>query len=116
MHGASAAELEVRLVKEGGKTKAVEAAGLSAEETAALSQLKADDPAWPRILAVYVAGENPRGDIPPIAGTYSVGETTLRFTPTYPLKPGLRYRVQFQPAAVSDPHAASSRRSRWPCT
>jgi len=100
-----AAELELRLVKEEGKTKAVEVAGLTAKETAALAQLAADDPAWPRILAVYVAGETPRGDIPPIAGTYSVGETTLRFTPTYTLKAGLRYRLQFQPAAVGDPRA-----------
>jgi hypothetical protein len=101
----TAAELELRLIKEEGKTKAVEVAGLTAKETAALAELAADDPVWPRILAVYVAGETPRGDIPPIAGNYSLGETTLRFTPTYALKPGLRYRLQFQPAAVADPRA-----------
>ena len=101
-----AAELELRLVKDAdGKIIALEAAGLTAEDTAALAKLGPDDAAWPRILAVYVAGETPRGDIPPIAGAYSVGKATLRFMPKYAFRPGLRYRVTFQPAAVSDPLA-----------
>lgn len=102
----SAAELELRQIKDaGGKLSAFEVAGLTKDEAAALAKLPADDPAWPRILSVYVAGEAPRGDIPPMLGTYSIRETALRFTPKYPLKPGLRYRVAFQPAAIGDPQA-----------
>lgn len=104
---ASAAELELRVVKDAsGKPTAFEAAGLTKEEAATFSKLTADDPAWPRLLAVYVAGENPRGDVPPMLGAYSVGEAAIRFTPKYALKPGLRYRIMFQPAALADPHAA----------
>lgn len=101
-----AAELELRLIKDaGGKPTAFEAAGLTKEEAAALAKLPADDAAWPRILSVYVAGDAPRGDIPPMLGTYSIRATALRFTPKYALKPGLRYRITFQPAAIGDPHA-----------
>ncbi|HUE74276.1 MAG TPA: hypothetical protein VMP01_25570 [Pirellulaceae bacterium] len=100
-----AAELELRQIKDGGKLSAFEVAGLTKDEAATLAKLAADDAAWPRILAVYVAGEAPRGDIPPMLGTYSIRETALRFTPKYPLKAGLRYRITFQPAAIGDPHA-----------
>jgi len=102
----SAAELELRLIKDAnGKPIAFEAAGLTKDEAAELSKLPADAAAWPRILSVYVAGDAPRGDIPPMLGTYSIRETALRFTPKYALKPGLRFRITFQPAAIGDPHA-----------
>ena len=100
-----AAELELRQIREEGKLTAFEVAGLSKEEAAALAELPADDPAWPRILAVYVAGESPRGDIPPMLGTYTIRDDALRFTPKYPLKAALRYRVHLQPAAVANPQA-----------
>ena len=102
---ADAVELELRQIKEGGKLSAFEVAGLSAKEVATLAELPADDPAWSRILAIYVAGESPRGDIPPMLGTYTIREDALRFTPKYPLKGGLQYRVQLQPAAIANPRA-----------
>ena len=104
----TAAEFELRLIKDdGGNPVAIEAAGLTKEDVASLSRLKPEDASWKKILAVYVAGQAPRGDIPPMLGSYRVGETALRFTPKYSLKAGLRYRVMFQPAAVGDPHAES---------
>src|SRR5262245_52491089 len=106
LSGAGAAELELRMVKQAdGTPVAFEVAGLTKQEAARLAKLDAADAAWARILALYVAGEAARGDVPPMLGTYTLAESTLRFTPKYPLKPGLRYRVVLQPAAVSNPQA-----------
>ena len=105
-HSALAADLELRLVKDrGGKPTAFEVAGLSADEAAALANIPAGDEAWGRILSVFVAGEKARGDLPPLIGKYELSASSLRFIPKYALKPGLRYRVMFQPGAVSNPRA-----------
>lgn len=106
LQGATAAELELRMVKDdSGKPVAFEVAGLTDDESAALARLPAGDDAWGRILSVYVAGSNARGDLPPLIGSYELSATTLRFIPKYALKPGLRYKVRFQPGAVSKPQA-----------
>jgi hypothetical protein len=48
---------------------------------------------WQSIFAVY-AGV---GDVPPLLGSYAVEGGSLVFHPMYPLEPGVRYRVVFQP-------------------
>ena len=49
---------------------------------------------WSSILMVYAAD----GDTPPMLGQYAVEEGCLVFHPRFPLAPGVRYRVIFQPS------------------
>lgn len=42
--------------------------------------------------------EAPKGGLPAMAGTWSVEAGSLRFTPRFPLVPGVRYRAEYRPA------------------
>lgn len=44
---------------------------------------------WASVLWVYAGA----GDVPPLAGTYSVENGTLVFHPSYPIAPGVHYRA-----------------------
>jgi hypothetical protein len=63
---------------------------------------------WASIFRVYAG----TGDVPPLAGSYSVENGVLVFHPTYPVAPGVHYRAIFQPptggatvtAAFDGPH------------
>jgi hypothetical protein len=103
--GLKAAEQELRVLNDRAGFPRQFEVDLTRQQAAALAKLAADHPAWPRVFAVYVAGESPRGDVPPILGSYALEGQLLRFAPKYDLKPGLRYRVVFRPAEAANPQA-----------
>jgi len=47
----------------------------------------------PPVFAVYAG----TGDVPPLAGTYSIEHGALTFRPKFPLAAGVRYRAVFRP-------------------
>jgi hypothetical protein len=51
-----------------------------------------------RLFAVYVVFDTEVADPPPLAGDYSVVEGAIRFTPKFPLQPGMRYRAIYHPS------------------
>ncbi len=77
-----------------GEAPTVEVTGLTGGELKRLSGTKAVD--WPAILKVAVGG----GDGAAIPGSYRVDGAVLRFTPRFPLTPGVTYRAAFDPARV----------------
>jgi hypothetical protein len=50
-------------------------------------------------FAVYVIFDINSPDPPPVAGEYSVVDGAVRFTPRFPLQPGMRYRAVYRPAS-----------------
>src|SRR5262245_42869798 len=91
----------------------VDVLGLPADDLAQLerSTLTRDD--WTALLRVAIkasSGESP--DRPPVLGSYSVTAGALRFTPRFPLAPGQRYDVVFDPAQL--PSATGRRPSPAP--
>jgi hypothetical protein len=83
---------------------AFEATGLSASDLEIIAAREDSAEAFGRVLSVSVVDENAAGDVPAMAGTYSVDGTSLRFTPRFALRPGLRYRALLQPDSVSQRH------------
>lgn len=81
---------------------AFEAIDLPASRIRELAELPADDEAFPRFLAVYVADEPAANDQPAMLGTYSIEKGVLRFTPRYPLRPGLKYSVTLRPSGIAE--------------
>ncbi len=72
---------------------AVEITGLRA---ATLQLLQRWQPSqWQRLFAVYTE----TADVA-MLGTYRVQGKVLRFTPQFPLEPGLKYRAEFRPAQL----------------
>jgi hypothetical protein len=69
-----------------------DAVGLSDPQLEAIAKL--DAAARAAMLQVFVAASGP--DAPPMAGEAVVADRRLRFTPRYPLKPGVRYRAVLQ--------------------
>ena len=49
---------------------------------------------WASVFAIYTGS----GDVPPLAGSYSVDAGALVFRPGYPSAPGVRYRAVFRPS------------------
>jgi hypothetical protein len=86
---------------EGGDPKqlAVEVTGFSPTTLESLRQTDYG-PDWSRLLSVYTEHGNLLSDLemPPMAGTYRVFNQAVRFTPRFPLEPGVRYRAIFRPA------------------
>jgi hypothetical protein len=77
------------------ETNTVEVIGLPAATVAALSSATWTDADWQSLLRVSVkpgagGGSETR---PPVAGTYSVADGTLRFTPMFPFDEGRQYDV-----------------------
>src|SRR6516225_1392644 len=62
----------------------------------AAAALREPSAGWPSVFAVYAG----TGDVPPLAGSYSVESGALVFRPKYPLAPGPRYRVVFRGAGA----------------
>src|SRR5262249_55577972 len=60
------------------------------------SALREPRAGWPSMFAVYAG----TGDVPPLAGSYSVENGTLVFRPKYPLAAGPRYRAVFRGAGA----------------
>ncbi len=90
---------------------AVEVTGLDADTL----KEKESPQKWAALFTVRTDGSD--GNLPSMLGTWSVDGTTLRFTPRFPLTPGLRYRATWHQAngqpvtslhGIPKPKAASS--------
>ena len=74
--------------------------GLSRGDLAALEGARLSPDAWAAAFRVSVApGSGPSAAVA-VAGRYAVAGGTVRFTPMYPLDPGRRYEVVFDPASA----------------
>ncbi len=80
---------------------AVEAVGLPSAELAKISKQDDASDKFSQLLAVVVVNDVANADLPPMAGAYSVAESSLRFTPRFPLIAGTRYRALLRPAALA---------------
>ncbi|HXG11074.1 MAG TPA: hypothetical protein VNK04_15045 [Gemmataceae bacterium] len=74
--------------------------GLDPAELAKLAGAKLEPDQWKALLAVYVAGAAEDRDRPAMLGSYRVEGDVLRFEPRFPLAPGVRYRVVFDPSRL----------------
>jgi hypothetical protein len=75
-----------------GERAAVDVAGLSREQAAAVGGLGSRE-AWAEVFRVAVTP-----DQPPMLGDYTLAGDRARFTPMFPLDPGRQYHVWFAPA------------------
>jgi hypothetical protein len=83
----------------------VEVSGLAAEDLTAIGNLGLEGESWTKVFAVYVVPPQGKHVGPALAGDYHLGDRTLRFTPRFPLTPGVRYRAVFRPRGT-DGHTA----------
>ena len=98
---AHAAETKLRIITDDTKQViAVEAIGLPEAKLVNLSARNLNDGSGLRLLSMHVAQASKPIDQPPMLGTYQVQGAALRFTPKYPLLPGLNYRAAFRPDAT----------------
>lgn len=86
---------------------AFEAIGLSKSQLSALAKLPADDDALSQTLSVRVVDENSQSDQVAMLGRYGIDKEILRFTPRYPLRTGIRYRVSLRPGGKGDTKAVT---------
>jgi len=99
----AAAESPIRAVADrDGKIVAFEGVGLPAKALAGLAKTAPDDPHWSGMFAVYVGKKPGRPEVPPMLGAYSLQGTNVRFTPKFPLRPGLSYCVEYFPPPASE--------------
>lgn len=82
----------------------VEVTGLGSDTLATLQSTSWPAANWPRLLSVFV--EQPGIEPLPMIGTHGVENALLRFTPAFPLEPGLRYRAVFDAGQL--PRAATT--------
>jgi len=77
----------------------VEVSGLGASALKELRQSNWTPAQWQRLLTVHAEQGDLIGDIgmPPMSGGYAVEANRVRFTPSFPLEPGLQYRASFYP-------------------
>jgi hypothetical protein len=75
----------------------IDVLGLDDNLLAAVTQLSAEQ--REPLLRVVVEGA---ADAPPLVGVLSVVEQSLRFTPRYPLEPGVTYRAEFACGRLTD--------------
>ena len=80
---------------------AFEATGLSASDLEKMAAREDSAEAFGRVLSVWVVDESAADDVPAMAGSYAVNGSSLRFTPRFALRPGLRYRALLRPDSVS---------------
>jgi hypothetical protein len=55
---------------------------------------------WNAVLTVTVAGAGAASDTPTVAGSHTVDDTSIRFTPSFPFDPGRLYDVRFDPRSI----------------
>jgi hypothetical protein len=83
------------------QTNTVDVTGLPAATVAALSSVRWTDADWQALLRVSVKASGVTSTSPPaVAGTYSVADATLRFTPMFPFDDGRKYDVVLDPARL----------------
>ena len=92
--------LSIKLKDETGK--ALDVAGLSAKEIAALTSAKLTAEQWTALFAVYVdrGADVERKDQLALLGTYRLVDGLLRFEPRFPLARGVHYRAVFDPTRL----------------
>lgn len=77
-------------------TAFVEVSGLTRAALDALRSQPAHSSSWQALARVDVLpadGDQPGAGLPAVAGAYAVTDGALRFTPSFPFDPGVRYRV-----------------------
>jgi hypothetical protein len=91
----------VRWIPESSNAKMVivEVSGISPATLQQLRGANRGQADWQRLLAIHVEQGEIISDInlPPMLGSYAVHEDTIRFSPLFPLKAGLKYRAVFRP-------------------
>ena len=99
----AAADSPIRAVADkDGKVIGFEGMGLPAAAIPHLEKRAADDADWSGMFAVYVGKKPGRPEVPPMLGAYSLHGTNVRFTPKFPLRPGLSYCVEYFPPPASE--------------
>lgn len=92
---------QIRLNLDAAHPATVHLVGLPATILAQLERAKPTREEWTALLRVTVAGAtNGATDRPAVLGTYAIHEGALRFTPQFPLDPGQRYDVVFDPSQI----------------
>jgi hypothetical protein len=75
--------------------------GLDAADLARLANVKWETAQWAALFAVHVAERGAKeAQNPPVLGSYQVGQGVLRFTPRFPLAPGVRFRAVFDGSQI----------------
>ena len=98
--GIGAAEYEIRWVGEKPADARVEAGGLTTSQLKFLNEADWSRGEWQKLLSVYAESRLDIGaliDLPAMIGRYEVDGDTVRFTPQFPLEPGLTYRAVLRP-------------------
>jgi hypothetical protein len=82
----------------------VEVQGLSKTNLEKLRNAEWRQPQWEGLFSIYSGSpDSPTNvNLPPMAGTYSVEATTLRFTPRFPMEPQAKYWAVFQPEQLPE--------------
>jgi hypothetical protein len=75
----------------------IEVTGLPAESLERLRHTRHTPEEWSALFRVVVAD-----DAPAMLGAYEVKDGALRFTPAFPLDPGRRYSVRFDPSRLAE--------------
>jgi hypothetical protein len=87
---------KIELVKgKAGESASIEVTGLPKETLARLKTVKLDNKQWPKVFRVVIAGGKQEEVLArlPIAGTYTLTDSGIRFEPQFPLVPGREYRA-----------------------
>ena len=79
----------------------IDVTGLSTRQLQTLAHATLTADQWVRVLRVTVksAGDD-ASNVPPVAGTYAIAGTAIRFTPMFPLDAGREYAVVFDPSQL----------------
>lgn len=84
-----AATPSIRMTHEPGRSPVVDLIVESASDRASAEE-------WAERFKLYVATDQQAADEPAVLGTYQAISSGVRFTPRYPLQPGLRYRAEYR--------------------
>lgn len=80
----------------------VEVTGIDPAHLASLQKTNWALPQWQKLLSIHAEQSDPISDLtmPAMSGDYRVEGGNLRFTPAFPLEPGIKYRAVFRPSAL----------------
>ena len=99
---AAAPRIELNLSRPGSGT--VDVVGLPADDLSRLQRAALSREEWTALLRTAVASEaGAATDRPPVLGSYTITDGTLRFTPQFPFDPGQRYDVSLDPSHLPTP-------------
>ncbi len=101
--GISAVDSPLRVVKDANdRIVAIEAVGWTKDELAHFTKPNDDTLEYlRRTLGIYVLNEKGETQRPAIGGNYHVAGDAVRFTPQFPLRPGMSYQAEFFPPTRS---------------